>query len=142
MIGLKKYYFYLIEEDFYSLFSGDNMSSFLEMFFRKESSTYYQKQFDLFVKDIDVAGIRRGVIDKFLDRNDFAILDNGFSLNNYITSNKETMTFCHNCIVVETDHEVSPFIGLLSDIVPDFVGIDVNNYKIDRIGLVSSLKFR
>ena len=43
---MKKYYFYLIEDDFYSLFKGDNLKAFLELFFRKEDSTYYEKQFD------------------------------------------------------------------------------------------------
>ena len=54
---MKKYCFYLIEDDFYDLFKGDNLNAFLEMFFRKEESQYYSKQFDLFVKELDVVKI-------------------------------------------------------------------------------------
>ena len=43
----------------------------------------------------------------------------------------------HNFIMVETDYEISPFINAMADNFPDLVGIDINNYKIDRIGLVS-----
>ena len=60
-------------------------------------------------------------------------------MNNFITSNDEKLTLLHNAIVIETDYEISPFIRTLADNFPDLVGIDVNNYKIDRIGLVSSI---
>lgn len=139
---MKKYYFYMIEDDFYDLFKGDNLKAFLEMFFRKEDSTYYTKQFDLFVKEIDVNKVSDVLQEKFECRKDFCAEKNKFSLDNFITSNKETLTIFHNCIVIETDYEVSPFINTLGDNFPDLVGIDVNNYKIERVGLVSSSKIR
>lgn len=139
---MKKYYFYLIEDDFYDLFKGDNLKAFLELFFRKEESTYYVKQFELFVKEIDVIEIGDTLREKFCSRKDFYVDKNTFYLNNFITSNDEKLTLFHNEIVIETDYEVSPFINTLADNFPDFVGIDVNNYKIDRIGLVSSTKIR
>ena len=139
---MKKYYFYLIEDDFYDLFKGDNLKAFLELFFRKEESTYYVKQFELFVKEIDVIEIGDTLREKFYSRKDFYVDKNTFYLNNFITSNDEKLTLFHNEIVIETDYEVSPFINTLADNFPDFVGIDVNNYKIDRIGLVSSTKIR
>lgn len=139
---MKKYYFYLIEDDFYDLFKGDNLKAFLELFFRKEESTYYVKQFELFVKEIDVIEIGDTLREKFYLRKDFYVDKNTFYLNNFITSNDEKLTLFHNEIVIETDYEVSPFINTLADNFPDFVGIDVNNYKIDRIGLVSSTKIR
>lgn len=139
---MKKYYFYLIEDDFYDLFKGDNLKAFLELFFRKEESTYYVKQFELFVKEIDVIEIGDILREKFDSRKDFYVDKNTFYLNNFITSNDEKLTLFHNEIVIETDYEVSPFINTLADNFPDFVGIDVNNYKIDRIGLVSSTKIR
>ena len=139
---MKKYYFYLIEDDFYDLFKGDNLKAFLELFFRKEESTYYVKQFELFVKEIDVIEIGDTLREKFYSRKDFCVDKNTFYLNNFITSNDEKLTLFHNEIVIETDYEVSPFINTLADSFPDFVGIDVNNYKIDRIGLVSSTKIR
>ena len=46
----------------------------------------------------------------------------------------------HNYIQIETDYEISPFINALSDNFPDLVGIDINNCKIERIGLVTSSK--
>ena len=139
---MKKYYFYLIEDDFYDLFKGDNLKAFLELFFRKEESTYYVKQFDLFVKEMDVVKIGDILKEKFYSRRDFYVEKNVFYLNNFITSNDEKLTLFHNAIVIETDYEVSPFISTLADNFPDLVGIDVNNYKIDRIGLVSSIKIR
>lgn len=137
---MKKYCFYLIEDDFYSLFKGDNLKAFLELFFRKEDSSYYNKQFDFFVKELDTNKISNVLKDKFVCRKDFLIENNKYMLDNFITSNKEVLKLSYNCIEVETDYEVSPFINTLSDNFPDLVGIDVNNYKIERIGLVSSLK--
>ena len=137
---MKKYYFYLIEDDFYDLFKGDNLKAFLELFFRKEDSSYYTKQFELFVKEIDVNKVSDVLKDKYEVRKDFYVEKNKFSLDNFITSNKEILTIYHNYIVVETDYEVSPFINTLADNFPDLVAIDVNNYKIDSIGLVSSIK--
>ena len=139
---MKKYYFYLIEDNFYGLFKGDNLKAFLEMFFRKEDSTYYTKQFEFFVKEIDVNKIGDLLKEKYSCRKDFYVEKNVFSLNNYITSNKETLIMNYNSIVVETDYEVSPFINTLADNFPELVGIDVNNYKIDRIGIVSSINIR
>ena len=139
---MKNFYFYLIEDDFYDLFKGDNLKAFLEMFFRKEESTYYTKQFELFVKEIDISKVSDILKDKFESRKDFCVEKNKFSLDNFITSNKETLTVFHNCIVVNTDYEISPFINTLADNFPDLVAIDVNNYKIERIGLVSSVKIR
>ena len=136
---MKKYYFYLIEDDFFDLFKGDNLKAFLEMFFRKEESTYFNKQFDLFVKEIDAVKIGDVLREKYQCRKDFLVEKNKFYLDNYITSNKEVLSLFHNYIVIESDYEVSPFINTLADNFPDLVGIDVNNYKIDRIGLVSSL---
>ena len=54
---MKQYYFYLIEDEFYNLFKGDNLKAFLELFFRKEESSFYVIQFDLFVKELDVLKI-------------------------------------------------------------------------------------
>ena len=139
---MRKYYFYLIEDDFYNLFKGDNLKAFLELFFRKEDSTYYNKQFDLFVKEIDNKKVREIIKDKFYARKDFIVENNVYSLDNFITSNQEILKVFHNCLIVETDYEVSPFINTLADNFPDLIGIDVNNYKIDRIGLVSSENFR
>lgn len=137
---MKKYYFYLIEDDFYDLFKGDNLKAFLELFFRKEDSCFYEKQFNLFVKELETKKIVEIMKNKFESRKDFVVENNVYSLDNFITSNKETMRLYHNCIVIDTDYEVSPFINTLADNFPDLVGIDVNNYKIERIGLVSSVK--
>lgn len=141
VIEMKKYYFYLIEDDFYDLFKGDNLKAFLELFYRKEESTYYTKQFDLFVKEIDVNKVVDILNEKYSVRKDFYSEKNTFSLTNFITSNEEILRIYHNCIVVETDYEVSPFINTLADNFPDLIGIDINNYKIDMIGLVSSINF-
>lgn len=134
---MKRYYFYLIEDDFYGLFRGDNIKAFLELFYRKEDNTYYEKQFSLFVKDIDNGKVDEVVKNKYEYRKDFRVENNKYILNNFITSNEEIMKVCHNYIYVETDYEVSPFVNTLADNFPDLVCIDVNNYKIERVGLVS-----
>jgi hypothetical protein len=134
---MKRYYFYLIEEDFYDLFKGDNLKAFLELFYRKEDSSYYEKQFSLFVKEIDNSELDKIVRNKYECRKDFRIENNKYILNNFITSSEEIMKIYHNYIYVETDYEVSPFVSTLGDNFPDLVCIDVNNYKIERVGLVS-----
>lgn len=139
---MRKYSFYLIEDDFYDLFKGDNLKAFLELFYRKEDSTYYEKQFNLFVKELDVNSIGDVLKNKYSCRKDFCVEKNKFSLDNFITSNKEILVINYNCVTIETDYEVSPFINTLADNFPDLVGIDINNYKIDRIGLVCSGNFR
>ena len=135
---MRKYCFYVINNDFYALFKGDNLKAFLEMFYRKEESSYYEKQFNLFVEEIDVSKINDILKDKYRCRQDFYTDKNIFSLNNFITGNKEVLTLTYNCITVETDYEVSPFINTLADNFPQLVGINVNNCKIEVIGLVSS----
>lgn len=135
---MRKYCFYMIQDDFYGLFKGDNLKAFLELFYRKEESCYYEKQFQFFVKELDVRKINDILYEKFNCRKDFVRENNKYILDNFITSNKETLKLYHNYIIVETDYEVSPFINVLSDNFPDLVAIDVNNYKIEGIGLVSS----
>ena len=137
---MKRYYFYLIEDDFYNLFKGDNLKAFLELFYRKEDSSFYEKQFSLFIKDIDNEKVNNLLIDKYNSRKDFVIEGNKYMLNNFITSNNEVLRLYHNYIYVETDYEVSPFIATLADNFPDLVAIDINNYKIERVGLVSLAK--
>ena len=110
------------------------------MYFRKEESSYYNKQFDFFVKELDVNRIDDVLKEKFMCRKDFVVENNFYSLDNFITSNKEKLMVTHNCIRIETDYEISPFINTLSDNFPDLVAIDINNYKIERIGLVSFSK--
>lgn len=139
---MKKYCFYIINDSFYDLFKGDNLKAFLEMFYRKEESSYYEKQFNLFVDEIDVCKINDILKNKYECRKDFYSDKNIFSLNNFITGNKEVLTLTYNCITVETDYEVSPFINTLADNFPQLVGIDINNYKIEVIGLVSSNNIR
>ncbi len=139
---MRKYCFYMINNDFYDLFKGDNLKAFLEMFYRKEESCYYEKQFNLFVDELDVCKINDVLKNKYECRKDFYSDKNIFSLNNFITGNKEVLTLTYNCIAVETDYEVSPFINTLADNFPQLVGIDVNNYKIEIIGLVSSSNIR
>ena len=55
---MKKYSFYLLNEDFYGLFKGDNLKAFLELYFRKEESCYYEKQFEFFVKELNLEKIK------------------------------------------------------------------------------------
>lgn len=137
---MKKYYFYLISDNFYDLFKGDNLKAFLELFYRKEESAYYEKQFNLFIKELENNKIDSILRTKFNCRKDFVVENNKYILNNFITGNKEILRLDYNNIVVETDYEISPFITTLSDNFPDLIAIDVNNYKIEVIGLVSSLK--
>lgn len=137
---MKKYCFYLIHDDFYNLFKGDNLKAFLELYFRKEESSYYGKQFEFFIKELNLLKIKDVLMEKYSCRKDFVIDKNKFILDNFITSNKEVLKLQHNYIELETDYEVSPFLNTLSDNFPDLVGIDINNYKIERIGLVSSYK--
>lgn len=137
---MKRYYFYLIEEDFYSLFKGDNLNAFLELFYRKEDSTYYEKQFSLFVKELDIVKIDSVIREKYECRKDFVFENNKYMLVNAITHNVESLQVNHNFMILETDYEYSPFLLMLSDYFPDLVYIDVNNYKIGSVGLVSSSK--
>ena len=130
----------MIQDDFYSLFKGDNLNAFLELYFRKEESSYYSKQFDFFVKELDTNKISNVLKEKFICRKDFIVEGDRYILNNFITSNNEILRLNYNSIEIETDYEVSPFVNTLSDNFPDLVGIDVNNYKIESIGLVSSNK--
>jgi len=137
---MKKYCFYIIQDDFYSLFKGDNLKAFLELYFRREESSYYERQFEFFVKELNLLKIKDVLMEKYSCRKDFVIEKNKFILDNFITSNKEVLKLQHNYIELETDYEISPFLNTLSDNFPDLVGIDINNYKIERIGLVSSYK--
>ena len=137
---MKKYCFYLINDDFYDLFKGDNLKAFLELYFRKVESSYYSKQFNLFVSELNFDEFDAVIKEKFMCRKDFCVDGNVYSLDNFITSNKEILKLNSNNIEVQTDYEVSPFINTLSDNFPELVGIDINNSKIERVGLVSSIK--
>lgn len=139
---MKKYCFYALQDDFCNLFDGENLNAFLELYFRKDESNYFNKQFELFVRKVDFKLIDSILKKSFCVRKDFVAEGSKYVLDNFITSNKEVLRLKDHCIEVETDYEISPFINVLSDNFPDLIGIDVNNYKIDRIGLVSSLQIR
>lgn len=134
---MKEYVFLRINDKFRNLFSDNNISSFLELYYRKEESVFYKEQFRLFLEKNKTKEIIHYLKEKLSNRDELKIDSNKIYLNNDFNNTKEVLELKDNYLIVNTTIEKSIFGKYLSEYDSDFLVIDVNNNKIQRLALVN-----
>ncbi|HHU60286.1 TPA: sporulation inhibitor of replication protein SirA [bacterium] len=133
---MKEYFLCQVNNNFANLFDDDNLKSLYELYLRSKEDIYYQKQFKTFLRNVDKESIKEIIDQKFKVRDDYKQEGDFYYLKNFITQNYEILDLKKNYMVIRTDYEVSPFLNTLSKNFPDLILIDINKYKIARLGLV------
>ena len=82
MIRVKEYVFLRINDKFRNLFSSDNLSSFLELYYRRDESVFYKEQFRLFLEKNKYKEILHYLKTKLSNREEMSIDANKITLVN------------------------------------------------------------
>ena len=134
---MKEYVFLRINDKFRDLFANQNLSSFLELYNRREESVFYKEQFRLFLEKNKQKEIIAYLKEKLDNRNDLTIENNKLILRNSYNENNEVLELRDNFLIINGDFDKSVFAKYLSEYDSDFLRIDLNNNKIQRLILVN-----
>ena len=137
VIEMKEYVFLRINDKFKDLFSNENISSFLELYYRRDESVFYKEQFRIFLEKNKQKEIVSYLKNKLSDRNELSIESNKIYLSNNYNNTKEVLELKDNYLVVNGNFEKSVFSKYLCEYDSDFLMIDLNNSKIERLALVN-----
>lgn len=134
---MKEYVFLRINDKFRNIFSNDNISSFLELYYRRDESVFYKEQFKVFLEKNKQKEIISYLKSKLSNRDEVVINENTITLNNNYNDSKEILELKDNYLVVNGNFEKSVFSRYLCEYDSDFLVIDLNNSKIERLALVN-----
>jgi len=134
---MKEYVFLRINDRFRCLFSNENLSSFLELYYRKEESVFYKEQFREFLEKNKQHEICAYLKSKLGNREELIFDTNKIYLSNRFNDTKETLEFKGNYLILNGNFDNSVFSKYLCEYDSDFLVIDVNNSKIQRLALVN-----
>ena len=134
---MKEYVFLRINEQFKDLFLNNNLQSFLELYNRREESVFYKEQFRLFLEKNKQKEIIKYIKEKLNNREDMLIESNKISISNKFNDDKESLEFRDKYLIVNGHFKKSVFSKYLSEYDSDFLVIDINNNKIERLSLVN-----
>ena len=133
---MNKYVFLRINERFKNFFRG-NLESFLELYYRREENVFYKEQFRLFLTKNSRKDISNYLVKSLGVREELNVISNKMVLENKYKENDEILEMYDNYILLTTDNKNSPFKRYLLDYDNDFIIIDLNNSKIERLSLVN-----
>ena len=134
---MKEYVFLRINNDFKDLFNSDNLNAFLELYYRRDESVFYKEQFKLFLtrnKNKEIINYLKG---KLNNRNELVIENNVLKLSNDFNNTKEGLELNDNYLKVNGNFDKSIFGKYLCEYDSDFLMIDLNKSKIERLVLVN-----
>ena len=134
---MKEYVFLRINDKFKCLFSKENLSSFLELYYRRDESVFYKEQFKLFLEKNKQKEIMNYLKGKLLNRSDLLIENDKMSLQNYYSDEREILEFKDNYLYLNGNFKKSVFLKYLCEYDSSFLMIDINNSKIQRLALVN-----
>lgn len=134
---MKEYVFLRINDRFRNLFSNDNLGSFLELYYRRDESVFYKEQFRFFLEKNKQKEIIAYLKSKLDDRNEISIESNKILLSNNYNETKESLELLDNYLILNGNFDKSVFSKYLSEYDSDFLVIDINNSKIERLSLVN-----
>ena len=134
---MKEYVFLRINDKFKDLFSGSNISSFLELYYRREESVFYKQQFRLFLEKNREKEIVQYLKNKLANREELSVTINTLTLVNSFYNTKETLELNDNYLLLKGNFEKSIFSRYLCEYDSNFLMIDINNNKIERLALVN-----
>ena len=128
--------FLKINDSFKDFFTG-NLSSFLELYNRREESVFYKEQFRLFLEKNKTKEIINFLKFKLANREDFIIDPYSITLFNKFNSSKETLEISDRYLHMQTSFNKSVLLRYLCEYDSEFILIDLNNNKIERLALVN-----
>lgn len=134
---MEKYVFLRINEQFRDFFLNDNLSSFLELYNRREESVFYKEQFRLFLEKNKQKEIIKYLKEKLSNREEMILESDRISISNKFDNNKESLIVRDKYLIVNGNINKSIFKKYLSEYDNDFLIIDINNNKIERLSLVN-----
>ena len=134
---MKEYVFLRINDKFRNLFCNENISSFLELYYRREESVFYKEQFRLFLEKNKQKEIVSYLKSKLADRVGLNIENNKIKLFNEFNNNKETLELRDNYLILNGNFDKSVLSKYLCEYDSDFLVIDVCNNKINRLVLAN-----
>lgn len=136
VIKMKEYVFLKVNDRFNDLFTG-NLSSFLELYNRREESVFYKEQFRIFLQKNKIKEIIAFMKSKLSNREEFTIKDNEITLFNKYNDNKEQLEISDKYLSIKTNFDKSVLIRYLCEYDSEYLLLDLNNNKIERLALVN-----
>jgi hypothetical protein len=134
---MKEYVFLRIKDRFKDVFCNENLSSFLELYNRREESVFYKEQFRIFLEKNKQKEIICYLKDKLRNRDDLKIENNKIFISNKFNDSSESLELWDNYLKVNGSFDNSIFSKYLSEYDSTFLIIDINNNKIGRLSLVN-----
>ena len=134
---LKEYVFLRINEKFRNFFACENISSFLELYYRRDESVFYKEQFRLFLEKNKPGEIVSYLKSKLANRDELSVKLNILTLVNTFYNTKEVLELNDNYLVLKGDFNHSVISKYLCEYDSDFLMIDINKSKIERLSLVN-----
>lgn len=134
---MKEYVFLRINDKFRNFFLNENMSAFLELYFRREESVFYKEQFRLFLEKNKQKEMICYFKSKLSQRKGFYIENNKVNLVNEFNDNKESLELRDNYLILNGNFDKSVLSKYLCEYDSDFLVIDVDKNKIDRLILAN-----
>lgn len=134
---MKEYVFLRINDKFRNFFSNDNINAFLELYNRRKESVFYSEQFRFFLEKNRQKEIIQYLKNKLSSRDEMSIINNKLTLINNYYSTTETLELNDNFLILNGEVKNSVFIKYLCEYDSEFLMIDINKNKIERISLVN-----
>ena len=113
------------------------MISFLELYHRKEESVFYKQQFRLFLEKNKEKEIVQYLKNRLTNREELSVNVNQLTLINSFYNSKEVLELNDNYLLLKGNVDKSIFSKYLSEYDSEFLRIDLNNNKIERLALVN-----
>ncbi len=137
---MEKYGFYLVSKTFQDVMQRDLLTVFYELINRKGTTEFAQAQISKLTENIDIEGMKKLLIAKFQNCENFSVASNGdFCLEGSISGAKEVMTLTEHKITLEWSGGISRFFDFLALYYPQLVGIDEFKGEILELSLVKPL---
>lgn len=139
---MEKYTFYLINQRFKNIFRGELLKVFYSLELSKDENEVNSNQFNLFVEEINVTGVKNLIINKFSNHKNFSYVDRVFKLNNALTGEYEVLIIEAKSIILNHCTKNSNFLDFLALYYPNLIKIDHTNSNIMSMSLVKPLNLR
>lgn len=131
-----RYSFYLISEKFKILEADRYLAIVLSYLEKKETSNFYQQQFDLLMDNIDSEKLYNQICLRFKERKDFSYENCEVVIRNDIAETYEKMIIKTNLIYLEYTSSKSVFYDFLALYYPDLIAFNERNKELLPLRLV------
>ena len=134
---MNEYVFFRINDRFKDLFSRDNLSAFLELYYRREESVFYKEQFREFLEKNRQREMMAYLKQRLFGREEVEFQIDRILLSNEFNESNEVLIISDNYLTLKGDFKKSVFSKYLCEYDTNFLMIDINKKKIHRLALVN-----